>query len=73
MKNIVFQGDSITDFGRNYADPYNVGAGYVLFIQAILKSQIPRSISAITAAATAIGSVTCMPGTDRRHLLKNRM
>ena len=42
MKNIVFQGDSITDFGRNYADPYNVGAGYVLFIQAILNRKYPQ-------------------------------
>lgn len=42
MKNIVFQGDSITDFGRNYADPYNVGSGYVLFIQAILNRKYPQ-------------------------------
>ena len=42
MKNIVFQGDSITDFGRNSADPYNVGSGYVLFIQAILNRKYPQ-------------------------------
>lgn len=42
MKNIVFQGDSITDFGRNYADPHNVGSGYVLFIQAILNRKYPQ-------------------------------
>ena len=42
MKSIVFQGDSITDFGRYYADPYNVGSGYVLFIQTLLNCRYPQ-------------------------------
>lgn len=42
MKSILFQGDSITDFGRNYSDPYNVGWGYVLFVKAILDRKYPQ-------------------------------
>lgn len=44
MKNILFQGDSITDFGRNYTDPNNLcwGWGYVLFVKAILDRKYPQ-------------------------------
>lgn len=42
MKNILFQGDSITDFGRHYPDPYNVGSGYVLYVKSILDRKYPQ-------------------------------
>lgn len=42
MKNIVFQGDSITDFGRNYQDPLSPGWGYALFVRAILDRKYPQ-------------------------------
>ena len=47
MKTIVFQGDSTTDFGRNYADPYNVGGGYVLFVQALLNRKYPQQYTCL--------------------------
>ena len=42
MKNIVFQGDSITDFGRNYQDPLSPGWGYALFVRATLDRKYPQ-------------------------------
>lgn len=36
MKTILFQGDSITDFGRNRQDPKGVGSGYAMLVKAAL-------------------------------------
>lgn len=43
MKNvkILFQGDSITDAGRNYTDPHNLGGGYPLYAARALQEQNP--------------------------------
>ena len=40
---ILFQGDSITDWGRNYADPHDLGNGYAKFTAALLKEQFPAT------------------------------
>lgn len=45
MKTVLFQGDSITDFGRNYNDPYSLGWGYALFVRAILDRKYPREFT----------------------------
>ena len=38
---ILFQGDSITDAGRDYADPHNLGNGYPKYAAEILKEWFP--------------------------------
>ncbi len=38
---ILFQGDSITDAGRDYNDPHNLGNGYPKYAAAILKEWFP--------------------------------
>ncbi len=38
---ILFQGDSITDAGRDYSDPHNLGNGYPRFAAEILKERFP--------------------------------
>ena len=40
-KRIVFQGDSITDAGRNREDFYSLGYGYPLLVAAALTADIP--------------------------------
>ncbi|WEG13148.1 SGNH/GDSL hydrolase family protein [Pullulanibacillus sp. KACC 23026] len=35
-KVIVFQGDSVTDCGRNYKDPYELGKGYAMIAASLL-------------------------------------
>jgi acyl-CoA thioesterase-1 len=39
---ILFQGDSITDCGRNYAEPGNLGGGYALMTASMLASSHPE-------------------------------
>ena len=39
---ILFQGDSITDAGRNREDPWNLGCGYALFAAAWFKALFPE-------------------------------
>ncbi|WP_238649676.1 SGNH/GDSL hydrolase family protein [Paenibacillus piscarius] len=39
---ILFQGDSITDCGRNYAEPSSLGVGYALMAGARLGMQYPE-------------------------------
>ncbi|MGN7765047.1 SGNH/GDSL hydrolase family protein [Paenibacillus sp. 22594] len=39
---ILFQGDSITDWGRNYEDPSSLGVGYALMIAARLGLLYPE-------------------------------
>jgi lysophospholipase L1-like esterase len=39
---ILFQGDSITDCGRNYDDPSSLGVGYALMAAARLGQQYPE-------------------------------
>ncbi|MNO23528.1 GDSL-like Lipase/Acylhydrolase [compost metagenome] len=39
---ILFQGDSITDWGRNYEDPSSLGVGYALMVAARLGLQYPE-------------------------------
>lgn len=39
---ILFQGDSITDWGRNYEDPSSLGVGYALMIASRLGLQFPE-------------------------------
>ena len=43
MKTILFQGDSITDCGRNYADPGSLGAGYPRFVAGQLGHEEPNA------------------------------
>ncbi|WP_150268731.1 SGNH/GDSL hydrolase family protein [Paenibacillus tepidiphilus] len=38
---ILFQGDSITDCGRNYADPASLGTGYAMMVAAQLGLKYP--------------------------------
>ena len=38
---ILFQGDSITDCGRKYDDPNNLGEGYVVYVVDTLKKAYP--------------------------------
>ena len=38
---IFFQGDSITDAGRDYSDPHNLGAGYPKYAAAEIKKAFP--------------------------------
>lgn len=45
MKTILFQGDSITDFGRNHTDPRSPGWGYPLFVQAMLDRKYPQQFT----------------------------
>jgi lysophospholipase L1-like esterase len=40
---ILFQGDSITDAGRNREDHWNLGCGYALFAAAWFKALFPES------------------------------
>ena len=42
MKTILFQGDSITDCGRNWEDGADMGSGYPLFIKADLGFHYPN-------------------------------
>lgn len=42
MKRILFQGDSITDCGRNRDDFYGMGVGYPLFAKASLGTEFPQ-------------------------------
>lgn len=39
---ILFQGDSITDAGRNKEDPTHLGSGYVRIIASILGARLPE-------------------------------
>ena len=39
---ILFQGDSITDCGRDRGDYYALGTGYPLIVAALLRSRFPR-------------------------------
>ena len=39
---ILFQGDSITDCGRNREDPNNLGGGYVRLLTAMLPDKYPK-------------------------------
>ncbi len=39
---ILFQGDSITDAGRDYNDPHNLGNGYPKYAAEILKEWFPE-------------------------------
>lgn len=41
-KVILFQGDSITDVGRNYQDPLGLGGGYPYFVSAHLGCECPE-------------------------------
>lgn len=41
MKKILFQGDSITEFYRNFEDRKSMGKGYALFVEAELGFQYP--------------------------------
>ncbi len=41
MKTILFQGDSITDAGRNYIDVSPLGVGYPLLVSAALGQEAP--------------------------------
>lgn len=38
---ILFQGDSITDMGRDRNDPHHLGNGYPKFVAAMLREQFP--------------------------------
>ena len=38
---IVFQGDSVTDAGRNYADPHHLGSGYPKYTAEELRRLLP--------------------------------
>ena len=38
---ILFQGDSITDAGRDRSDPHHLGHGYVHFTAELLKAELP--------------------------------
>lgn len=39
---ILFQGDSITEWGRNYADSNDLGTGYAMMCSAWIKSLYPE-------------------------------
>jgi lysophospholipase L1-like esterase len=39
---ILFQGDSITDAGRDYNDPHNLGNGYPKYASALIKEAHPE-------------------------------
>ena len=39
---ILFQGDSITDAGRDYSDPHDLGNGYPKYVAEILKEWFPE-------------------------------
>lgn len=39
---LLFQGDSITDWGRNYDDIHDLGNGYVKFAAELLKEKYPE-------------------------------
>ena len=43
MKTILFQGDSITDGGRNRQDPLSLGAGYPAYVAARLGLERPEA------------------------------
>lgn len=47
MKNIVFEGDSITHYDHVPENKYNIGWGYVLFVQAILSRKRPQQYNCI--------------------------
>ena len=38
---ILFQGDSITDAGRDRSDPHHLGAGYPLYSAELIRSEFP--------------------------------
>lgn len=40
---VLFQGDSVTDVGRNYSDPNNLGLGYPMLVGAWLQARYPES------------------------------
>lgn len=44
MIKLLFQGDSITDWGRNYEDPHDVGWGYAKYATNILNDKYPGKI-----------------------------
>ncbi len=39
---ILFQGDSITDCGRDYANPYHLGAGYANYTARMIRENFPE-------------------------------
>ncbi|MEJ5197522.1 MAG: SGNH/GDSL hydrolase family protein [Anaerolineae bacterium] len=39
---VLFQGDSITDAGRNYADPADLGTGYAMLVAAWFSAAYPE-------------------------------
>ena len=41
MKTILFQGDSITDAGRNREDTYGIGLGYPILVKSALGFENP--------------------------------
>lgn len=40
---VLFQGDSVTDAGRNYDDPLNLGPGYPMLIAAWYQAMFPEN------------------------------
>ena len=39
---ILFQGDSVTDAGRNYADSHELGPGYVKYTAELIRAALPE-------------------------------
>lgn len=60
-KRILFQGDSITDCGRNKQDFYNMGGGYANLIKGQLGADKPNEYEFINRASVAIELLTFMP------------
>ena len=57
MKTILFQGDSITDAGRNREDPESLGTGYPLLVAAKLGYEFPGEYKFVNRGVSGNKSV----------------
>lgn len=48
---ILFQGDSITDAGRDRSDPHELGTGYPSTLRSISAASIPTRILNLSTSA----------------------